>query len=274
MKRYDIRAVIEATDLVALVSEYTELKRHGRQYRGRCPFHEEKTPSFYVNPDKQAWYCWGACHTGGNAISFIQRKGKNFKEAIRFLAERAGVPATDGTVRMPMPSQRMDAQSLAADCVLFWREQYRKSRVRSSTIFRLHHALNGLCLENQPAWTGGDCLKRFREMRRRIDALLPEAWAHERLMTQLQEAFRQPSAASVLMQIYVRQPDAVKVEIHKQRLVRDRAWESERKFWEEFLGIALRRWVELEDERRAKLPEELQQDDRNWKITLCGDLSL
>ena len=122
MKRYDIRAVLEATDLVALISEYTELKRHGRQYRGRCPFHAEKTPSFYVNPDKQAWYCWGACHTGGNAIAFLERNGKKFGEALRYLAERAGVPAVDEPARAPMPSQRMDAKQLAVECEAFWRE--------------------------------------------------------------------------------------------------------------------------------------------------------
>jgi len=122
MKRYDLRAVLDATDLVALAGEYTTLKKFGRQYRGKCPFHSEKTASFYVNPDKQAWYCHGACHAGGNAIKLLERAGMKFGAAVRMLAKRAGVPATDEAWRMPLPSQEMDAKQLAVECEYFWNE--------------------------------------------------------------------------------------------------------------------------------------------------------
>lgn len=138
MKRYDIRSVVEATDIVALISEYTELKRHGRQYRGRCPFHEEKTPSFYVNPDKQAWYCWGACHTGGNAIAFLERNGKKFGEALRYLAERAGVPAVDEPARFKSMAERNEEEREKAECEFFWR-LVRSSAIRfRNDIWALH----------------------------------------------------------------------------------------------------------------------------------------
>ncbi len=120
MKRYDIRAVVEATDLVALASEYTQLKKFGRQYRGKCPFHQEKTASFYVNPDKQAWYCHGACHTGGNAIKLLEFAGMKFGDALRSLAERAGVPATDEPGRFKSMAERNEEEREKAECEFFW----------------------------------------------------------------------------------------------------------------------------------------------------------
>ncbi len=184
MKRYDIRAIIEATDLVALVSEYTELKRHGRQYRGRCPFHEEKTPSFYVNPDKQAWYCWGACHTGGNAIAFLERNGKKFGEALRYLAERAGVPAVDEPARMKSVAEKHDEEREKAECEMFW-QLVRSSMVRfSNDIWDLHRRACRWMVRtggggNNPrdqwrramAWISVDLLPLAEEARELIDVL-------------------------------------------------------------------------------------------------------
>ncbi|NPV26835.1 MAG: DNA primase [Firmicutes bacterium] len=79
------------TDIVDLISEYVVLRKKGKDYWGRCPFHLEDTPSFTVSPDKQLFYCFG-CQTGGNAINFIQKKdGLTFWEAAAVLAERVGV---------------------------------------------------------------------------------------------------------------------------------------------------------------------------------------
>lgn len=78
-------------DLVALVSEHLRLKRSGRGFVGLCPFHEEKTPSFYVNPDRGTFHCFG-CSAGGNAFTFLMRMtGQTFPEVVRELAERVGV---------------------------------------------------------------------------------------------------------------------------------------------------------------------------------------
>ena len=62
--------VRDATDIVSLVGSYVPLKRSGRSLKGLCPFHQEKTPSFTVSPEKQIFYCFG-CQKGGNAISFL-----------------------------------------------------------------------------------------------------------------------------------------------------------------------------------------------------------
>jgi DNA primase len=78
-------------DLVEIVSEYVRLEKKGGGYFGLCPFHREKTPSFHVEPLKQFYYCFG-CNNGGNVFHFIMNiENLDFLEALRFLAERAGI---------------------------------------------------------------------------------------------------------------------------------------------------------------------------------------
>ncbi|MCP4251357.1 MAG: DNA primase [bacterium] len=81
----------QRVDLVELVSEHVALTRSGRSFKGLCPFHREKTPSFHVIPDKLIFHCFG-CKAGGDAFKFVQlREGLSFGEAVRFLADRAGI---------------------------------------------------------------------------------------------------------------------------------------------------------------------------------------
>src|SRR3990172_1104828 len=87
-----IDEVKQRTDIEAIIGQYTTLKKAGRTLRALCPFHTEKTPSFFVYPDRQSWHCFGACATGGDVFSFIMKKESvDFGEALRLLAERAGV---------------------------------------------------------------------------------------------------------------------------------------------------------------------------------------
>src|SRR5258708_16055742 len=88
-----ISLVRDRTDLVGVVSESVpSLKKRGRRFVGLCPFHKEKTPSFNVNPDTGLYHCFG-CKESGDAIGFLERvEGYTFAEAVRALAERAGVP--------------------------------------------------------------------------------------------------------------------------------------------------------------------------------------
>jgi DNA primase len=79
------------TDIVELVGGYLPLKKVGRNYRGLCPFHQERSPSFYVSPERQTYHCFG-CGVGGNVISFVMEHDKlDFPEAVRFLAKRLGI---------------------------------------------------------------------------------------------------------------------------------------------------------------------------------------
>jgi len=83
--------VRESNDIVEIISQYVHLKRSGRNYFGLCPFHNEKSPSFSVSPDKQIFHCFG-CGVGGNVITFISKiEGLGFKEAVENLAERANI---------------------------------------------------------------------------------------------------------------------------------------------------------------------------------------
>jgi DNA primase len=86
-----IEQVLSATDIVDLIQSYVPLKRAGAQFRANCPFHNEKTPSFYVNPARQSFHCFG-CGKGGDAISFVRDyENLPFMEAVQKLAGRAGI---------------------------------------------------------------------------------------------------------------------------------------------------------------------------------------
>jgi len=86
-----VAEIRDRTDLVAIVREHVDLKRAGTSLKGLCPFHGEKTPSFHVHPDRGFFHCFG-CQVSGDAISFVMRiDGMSFPEAVRTLAERAGV---------------------------------------------------------------------------------------------------------------------------------------------------------------------------------------
>ena len=77
--------------MVEVVGQYTDLKKAGANYSGRCPFHEERTPSFSVNPAEKLYYCFG-CGAGGNLIGFVMAKeNMDFPEAVEYLADKYGI---------------------------------------------------------------------------------------------------------------------------------------------------------------------------------------
>lgn len=104
------------TDIVELVRGYVELKRAGRMEKGRCPFHNEKTPSFYVYPETNSFYCFG-CGAGGDAVIFMKNIANvDYVEAVKMLAARVG---------MPMPDEDDSAAKLRGRILMLNREAAR-----------------------------------------------------------------------------------------------------------------------------------------------------
>ncbi len=86
-----LERVKEASDIVEVISAHTDLRRQGARMVGLCPFHEERTPSFSVEPTEKLYHCFG-CGVGGDVIKFVEEKeGVGFGEAVELLAERYGV---------------------------------------------------------------------------------------------------------------------------------------------------------------------------------------
>ena len=82
-------------DIVEVVSGYVNLQRSGSSLKANCPFHQERTPSFFVFPDRQSWRCFGACAEGGDAFSFVMKAERvEFRDALQILAARVGVTLT------------------------------------------------------------------------------------------------------------------------------------------------------------------------------------
>lgn len=101
----DVARVREATDIVAVISEYVQLKRVGRRWQGLCPFHAEKTPSFSVNAEMGVYHCFG-CKASGDAITFVREiEHADFVEAMERLAGRSGI-----VLRYTSPGEGADRQ--------------------------------------------------------------------------------------------------------------------------------------------------------------------
>ena len=96
-------------DIVEVVQSSVPLKKAGRNYKGLCPFHAEKTPSFVVFPDTGTWHCFGACGTGGDVFSFVmQQENLDFGEALQILARRAGIELEPRSPQAAEAEKRLD----------------------------------------------------------------------------------------------------------------------------------------------------------------------
>ncbi|HBF03831.1 MAG TPA: DNA primase, partial [Verrucomicrobiales bacterium] len=101
-----VEQIRQANDIVELIQSYIPLKRTGGTWKALCPFHNEKTPSFHVNPQRQTYYCFG-CNKGGDVFNFLKDyEGLSFFEAAQRLADRASIELT--TTLDPGTSQRSE----------------------------------------------------------------------------------------------------------------------------------------------------------------------
>ncbi len=101
-----IQDVKDAVSIVDVIGRYVELQQVGSSFKANCPFHQERTPSFYVWPDRQLWKCFGACSEGGDVIAFLMKmENMDFPEALRSLAAEGGIELASGA-----RSKKRDAQ--------------------------------------------------------------------------------------------------------------------------------------------------------------------
>lgn len=124
-----VENVRQAIDIVSLVGEYVQLKRAGSLYKGLCPFHQEKTPSFVVTEARGTYHCFG-CGEGGDGIQFIMKEeGLDFPDAVRFLAKKYGVPIEE-TKTFDGAHKRVEKlYALNRDAMLFYYRNLLTNRV-------------------------------------------------------------------------------------------------------------------------------------------------
>lgn len=119
----EIAQVRSATDIVALISEYVALKKSGHRWTGLCPFHGEKTPSFSVNAEEGRYYCFG-CRVSGDQITFVREmQHLDFVEAVRVLADRAGIELHEDANAGPARKERQEFLAAMDKAVLWYHEQ-------------------------------------------------------------------------------------------------------------------------------------------------------
>ena len=130
--------VLEHTDLVTLIGQTVQLRKSGSRFVGCCPFHQEKTPSFYVFPQTGTYKCFG-CGEGGDAISFLQKRdGMGFTEAVKMLGKQCGVEVEEEEESAEAKQKRMHLEALQVaneKVAAFYREQFVTSKEAQTYAF-------------------------------------------------------------------------------------------------------------------------------------------
>ena len=132
-------------DIADFIGGYVKLQKAGRNYKGLCPFHQEKTPSFIVTPDRQIWHCFG-CNEGGDIFKFLMRyENLEFYEALKFLAEKAGVE-----IQRFSPAEQKEfgvLYSVSEAAKFFFKEQLLAPAGKPALDYLLSRGLTGKTIE-------------------------------------------------------------------------------------------------------------------------------
>ena len=171
--RSDVVEVVRASaDLREIVSDYIPLKKSGAKFRALCPFHTEKTPSFWVDADKQLFYCFG-CGVGGDVFKFVMLYEKmEFPEALKMLAGRYGVPLPVG--RREENSDRQKVLAVNRQAVGYFREQLQRSDGEAA---RKYLASRGLGRETIEQWQLGFAPDGWSGLKSHLAGKVPEEHA-------------------------------------------------------------------------------------------------
>lgn len=116
----EIQTIKDRLDVVTVIGQYVQLKPSGINHKGLCPFHKEKSPSFMVNRDRQSWHCFG-CAKGGDIFTFIQEiEGMEFVDALKYLADQAGVTLTNTAVSKEHANEKTRLKEITHEAQKFF----------------------------------------------------------------------------------------------------------------------------------------------------------
>ncbi len=165
-----IDEIKERLDIVEVISTYVPLSKAGRNYKGLCPFHTEKTPSFFVFPETQSWHCFGACSTGGDVFSFVmKRENLDFGEALSFLAARAGVELKPREPGQEAEDSRLERlRAIVADAAIYY--HYLLGKSSEAALARSYLEQRGLKPETWELWQLGYALDSWDALRDRLSS--------------------------------------------------------------------------------------------------------
>ena len=154
-------------DIVEVISEYVSLKKAGHNYKGLCPFHHEKTPSFVVFPDSQSWHCFGACSTGGDVFTFImKRENLDFGEALEFLARKAGIELQPRNQPAGDEGRLGRLREVVADAASYF--HYLLNRAGEAEIARSYLKQRGMTTDTWEGWQLGYALDSWDVLKDRL----------------------------------------------------------------------------------------------------------
>ena len=157
--RGDVETIKERLDITDVAREYVKLEKAGQSFKARCPFHNEKTPSFYVSPARQSFYCFG-CGAKGDIFTLVQElEGLSFKESLKMLAEKAGVEIEYRPEAAGVKSEKDHIRE-----VLEIATQFFESQLLGSDAARKYFSSRGISEESQRSWRLGYAPLEWRSL--------------------------------------------------------------------------------------------------------------